>query len=387
MRQDALNYADLRVLARRRLPRGIFEYIDRGSEDEIALAANRTAWDAVKLVPSVLVDVAKRSQEIELFGDRQATPVVIAPTALAGLVWHDGEIALARAAANAGIPFCAATQSITAIGQIAAKTTANLWFQLYVWRDRALSDQLVDRAKAAGAKVLVLTVDTAIAPKREYNTRNGFGMPMQPSLSVIADMLVHPRWLCGVLLREILHRGVPSYANYPDEFKTRVTRAAMSQRVALADDLGWDDVKRLRRRWNGPLVVKGVMRKEDAEQAVASGADGIIVSNHGGRNLDSAPATANTLPEIADAVGNRLTVMADSGIRRGSDVVKALALGAKAVLVGRFALFGTAVGGEVGANHALALIRDEIDRTLALVGVPDIATIGREHIHIPGAKA
>jgi (S)-mandelate dehydrogenase len=381
MYRKALNYPELRALARRRLPKGVFEYIDRGSEEEIALGTNRAAWQEIKLNPSVLVDVSQRSLETDLFSARQGLPLVIAPTAMAGLVWHDGEIALARAAAAARIPFCVSTQSVTSIERIAAEAGGRLWFQLYVWRDFDLTLALLDRAKAAGAEALVLTADTAIPPKREYNIHNGFGIPIAPSLRAGLDVASHPRWLWQVLLRHMQTGGIPTYAHYPPEFKTRVTRAAVAEAVQLATNVDWDTLAALRRRWNGPLILKGVLRRDDAERAVAEGVDGLVVSNHGGRNLDSARASADVLPEIVDAVGERTIVMVDSGIRRGSDVVKALALGAKAALIGRYTLYGTAVGGEGGARHALDLLRDEIDRTMALIGRRTIAEIDRSVVH------
>lgn len=365
--RDALNIDDLRKLARRRLPRGIFEYIDRGTEDEISLAANRRSLDELKLSPSVLVDVTGRSQEIQLFGQRQPLPLIIAPTAVAGLMWHDGEVELARAARAAGIPFCVSTQSMTSIERI-AESGARLWFQLYVWRDRKLTFDLVARARDAGADTLVLTADTVISPKREYNQRNGFGIPLRPSLRGAVDVASHPRWLVTVLLRCLLSEGMPTYAHYPPEFRTAITDVTAFDGLKLSDRMTWQDIAELRRRWPGKLVIKGILRVDDAREALERGVDGIVVSNHGGRNLDIAPAPIDVLAEISDAVGSRLTVMADSGVRRGSDVVKYIASGARAVLIGRSALFGLAAGGQAGAEHALDLLRGEIDNTMALLG-------------------
>ena len=377
MIETVLNYAEMRALARRRLPRGLFEYIDRGTEDEVALAAMGAAWDRLKLNPAVLVDVSQRTHDTELFGRRIGLPVVIAPTALAGLVWHDGETALARAAARADIPFCVSTQSVTSIERI-ARSGARLWFQLYVWRDRALTFRLLDRVRDAGAEALVLTVDTAVGPNREYNIRNGFGMPIRPSLRAAIDVLSRPRWLAGVLLRQLIADGVPSYAHYPPEFKTRVTRPAVADALRLDDRVCWADVAALRRYWRGPFLLKGVLRVDDARRALDAGVDGIVVSSHGGRNLDSARPSADALTEIVAAVGDRLTVLVDSGVRRGSHVAKALALGAKAVLVGRATLYGTAVAGEAGATRMLDILRDELDRTMGLIGRPTIASIGSD---------
>lgn len=372
----ALNYWVMRERARRRLPRGLFEYIDRGTEDEVGLTTDRDGWRGVKLHPNVLVDVETRSLETELFGERVAMPVVVAPTALAGLVWHDGELALARAAAAAGIPFTVATQSISEIEHIAT-SRARLWFQLYVWRDRELMFRLLERARAAGATALLLTVDTAVAPKREYNIRNGFGMPLTPSVRNVVDVMLHPRWLAGVMLRQLLSEGVPTYRHYPDAMRPILGRPA-AEAVRLDERVCWRDLAELRRRWPGPLVIKGVLRVDDARRAVEAGVDGIVVSTHGGRNLDGAPPVARVLGDIADAVGHKTTVLADSGIRRGGDVVKALALGARAVLVGRMPLYGTAAGGEAGARDVLAMLRDEIERTMGFCGRTSIAALTRD---------
>jgi L-lactate dehydrogenase (cytochrome) len=364
-----LNVGDYRRLARRRLPRGVFEYVDRGTEDEVGLRALRESLDAVKLAPKVLADVAALDLSATLFGRRQALPVVIAPTAMAGLLWHDGEVRLARAAKTAGIPLCISTQSITSVEAIAAGAPgADLWFQLYVWHDRRLTHELLARVRAAGVETLVLTADTPASPKKEWNVRNGFGIPIVPSLRAGIDVALHPRWLLGVLLRQALSTGLPTYAHYPPAFKTPVTRAAVTPDLSITDRLTWDDLRELRRRWPGRLVVKGILRADDAQRAHDCGADGIVVSSHGGRNLDAAPAPIEVLPAIAERVAGRMTVLADSGIRRGSDIAKYLASGAQAVMLGRAVLYGVAAAGEAGAADVLAILRDELARTLAFLG-------------------
>jgi L-lactate dehydrogenase (cytochrome) len=375
MHRNALNIEDVRRLAKRRLPRGMFEYIDRGAEDEVALRAARASLADVKLHPRVLVDVSKRDTSIELFGVRQGVPLVVAPTGSAGLMWYEGEVELAKAAAAAGVPFGVSTQSITPIETIAEKSGARLWFQLYVMNDRAITNGIVDRARAAGAEALALTVDTIVRPRREYNIRNGFGIPLRATWRGGLDVALHPRWLWTVLGRYLRNGGMPSYAHYPAEFRSKITREALSDRVGLAQDLTWDDLRALRRRWQGKLVVKGILRVDDAIRAADCGADGIVVSNHGGRNLDAAISTVAVLPQIADAVGHRLTVLADGGVRRGSDVVKLMALGAQSVLVGRSVLFGTAVAGAAGAGHVLGLLQNEISTTLGFLGCPSFETI------------
>ncbi|MBI3057021.1 MAG: alpha-hydroxy-acid oxidizing protein [Betaproteobacteria bacterium] len=379
----AYNIEDLREIARRRVPKGMFEFVDRGAEDEVALRNNRTAFERIRLKPRALIDVSKRSQEITLFGKPQKMPIAIAPTGSAGLMWHDGEIALARAAAAAGIPFTLATGSMTAMEKIAAQAGGRLWFQLYMWPDRSLSHKLVERASTAGFEALVVTVDGAVSGNREYNLRNGFTIPFTFTRRNVSDVLMHPEWLLGVLARYVFTTGMPRYENYPSEFKHRITAQPMGKGMLLNDSLTWDDLRVLRRMWPRTLIVKGILHPQDARLAADCGADGIVVSNHGGRNLDSSMAPIEVLPEIVDAVGKRITVIVDSGFRRGSDVVKALALGARAVLIGRPTLYGTAAGGEAGAARAIAIFREEVERMLALRGCPGIAALNREYL-VPG---
>jgi L-lactate dehydrogenase (cytochrome) len=370
-----LNVEDTRRIAKRRLPRGLYEYIERGTEDEVSIGANRTRLDAVKLSPSMLVDVSQRSMKATILGAEQALPLVIAPTAAAGLVWHDGEIALAKAAAKAGIPFCVSTQSITPIERIISESGADVWFQLYVWKNRQRMLSLIDRAWAAGARVLVLTADTPVGPNREYNVRNGFGIPLKPSLVAGIDVLMHPRWLATVMLRALLSSGVPTYVHYPDEFRTALGRTALSDEVSMASDVTWEDVALLRRRWRGKLLIKGIMRVDDAEAALAHGVDGIVVSNHGARNLDCAPGPTDVLPAIVDAVGEKLVVLADSGVRRGADIARFLALGAKGAMIGRATLYGMAMGGAEGAGRVLDILANELSVTMGMLGARSLADI------------
>ncbi len=292
------------------------------------------------------------------------------------MLWHKGEHHLARAAARAGIPYCAATEAIASLESLASAAPAKTWFQLYVWRDRSLSLGLVDRAWKAGIETLVVTVDAIVPPKREYNARNGYDVPLKPSLRGAWDVASHPRWFTQVLLRYLTTEGMPTHANYPAAFRSKITRAKLGDAVRMDPSLDWDDIAELRKRWRGNLVIKGILNAEDAAKAVSCGVNGIVVSNHGGRDLDSAVAPAEVLPEIVDRVGEKLVVLADSSIRRGSDVVKLLALGAKAVLVGRAFLYGLAAGGEAGASAAIAVLADEVDRTMALLGCKAIAEIG-----------
>jgi isopentenyl diphosphate isomerase/L-lactate dehydrogenase-like FMN-dependent dehydrogenase len=379
----AFDIADLRELARRRLPKGVFEFFDRGNGEEAALIENRAAFERYKFVPHQLVDTSRRSQEVTLFGKRHKMPVAIAPTGSAGLAWYEGEIELARAAARAGIPFTLATGSMTALERVAEQAGGTLWFQVYMWPDRAASHKLVERAKAAGYQAIVVTVDTPVPPGREYNLRNGMTVPFRFTRRNVTDVMLHPRWLAGVLMRYLATTGMPRYENYPTEVKTRITALPMGRSMMTTDSLTWDDLRVLRKLWPHALMVKGILRPQDAVLAADCGADAVIVSNHGGRAVDSTPAPIDVLPSVADAVGSRMTVLVDSGFRRGADVIKGLALGAKAVLIGRAPLFGTAVAGEAGAARAIEIYRDEIDRMLALIGCPGVAHLGREYLAAP----
>jgi isopentenyl diphosphate isomerase/L-lactate dehydrogenase-like FMN-dependent dehydrogenase len=380
---EAYNAFDYRAAARRRLPKGLFEFVDRGTEDELALANNRDAFAAIKLRPRVLVDVSRRDAGIELFGQRWPFPVAIAPTGCAGLMWHDGEIALARAAAAAGIPFTLATGSLTSMERVAAEAGGQLWFQLYMWPDKAMSHGLVARALAAGYQALVVTVDTAVPSNREYNFRNGFTIPFKFSRRNIVDVLRHPGWLINVLGRYMRTTGMPRYENYPKEMQGSITARPMGRAMLKTDSLSWSDLEDIRRLWPRTLMIKGVLDPEDAARAVACGVDGVIVSNHGGRMLDGSIAPIQALPAITARLKGEVPVLLDSGVMRGSDVVKALALGASAVLVGRAALFATATAGEAGATRLLGLLREEVVRVMGLTGCPTVADLSPGILQLP----
>ena len=380
--RTAYNIADLCGIARGRVPNGLFEFVDRGTEDEVSLRNNRAVFERIRLKPRTLVGVADRNKEITLFGNRHKMPVVIAPTGIAGLLWHEGEIALARAAADAGIPFTLATGSMTAMEKVAEQAGGELWFQLYMWPDKSLSHQLVERARAAGFKALVVTVDGVVSGNREYNLRNGFTIPFTFTRKNVTDVLLHPRWLLNVLAKYVFTTGMPRYENYPSEIKYKVTARPMGRSQMRNDSLNWDDLRELRKMWPHQLLVKGILHPQDAVLAADCVADGVVVSNHGGRNLDGAVSPIEVLPEVVDAVGKRVAVLVDSGFRRGSDVVKALALGAHAVMIGRATLYGIAAGGEPGARRALAIFREETDRVMALLGCRSVADVGPECLHI-----
>ncbi len=375
---DCYNIFDMREAAKRRLPKGVFEFVDRATEDHIAVADNRTAFQEIKLKHRALVDVSNRSTKTTLFGKPIALPMAIAPTGAAGLCWYRGELALAKAAAAANIPLTLSTASMTAMETIASEAGGRLWFQLYVWKRRDLSYQIIERAKAAGYEALIVTVDSAVSGNREYNAHNGFALPFNFSRKFLLDVATHPAWTLGVMGKYLSTIGMPKHENYPAEFQGSLTSGIAGRRPEMElDSLSWDDIATFRKMWPGILMLKGVNRVDDALKAVNYGVDGIIVSNHGGRNMDSAAATLRVLPEIADAVGDKVTILLDSGVRRGSDIVKALALGAKAVLTGRATLYGTAVGGEQGAAKAIKVIQTEMDKTMAYTGcnrVDEIST-------------
>ena len=375
----ALNISDLRQLARSRLPRGVFDFIDRGSEDDVAVFNNRSSFDKYRLRPGVLKDVSRRTLASRILGGPSAMPLVMAPTGAAGLVWHDGEVALAKAAAAAKIPFTLSTASFTSIERIAAEAPGRLWFQLYMWPDRAMSHDLVQRVQRAGFEALVVTVDTAVAPNRECNVRNGFMLPFRPNRRNFLDIALHPRWLATVILRYLLTTGMPRFENFPEVLQRSLTDAPKG-RSALpkTDSLTWEDLRNLRKIWQGPLIVKGVLRADDAMAAARHGADAVIVSNHGGRNLDFSIPPLFALPEIVDSVGGRIEVLMDGGVMRGSDVVKALALGAKAVLVGRAPLWGVAAAGLAGANRALAILAEETLRVLGQLGCSNVVDLSTD---------
>jgi L-lactate dehydrogenase (cytochrome)/(S)-mandelate dehydrogenase len=377
----AYNIFDLRELAKKRLPKGLFEFVDRGTEDEVALRNNRAVFERIRFKPRTLVDVSKRSLDVTLFGNRHKMPLVIAPTGMAGLLWHEGEIALARAAAEAGIPLTLSTSSITSMERVAAAAGGTLWFQLSMRPDRSQSYQMIERAQAAGYQALVVTVDTRVSPNREYNLRNQFRMPFTYTRKNVTDALLHPRWTCGVLGRYVFTTGMPRFENYPKELQTKITGRIAGRLSQQDDSLDWDDLRDLRKRWPRKLLVKGVLHPEDAISAADCGADGVVVSNHGGRNLDSAISPLEILPQIVDAVGKRITVLIDSGFRRGSDVVKALALGAHAVQIGRAGLYGIGAAGQPGAQRALAIFRDEIDRVMALLGCRSPSELSPAYLH------
>jgi len=379
----AYNIHDLRDMARRKLPKGVFEFVDRGTEDDNAVANNRAALERIRFRPRTMVDVSKRDQSITLFGKKQPMPFCVGPTGTAGLLWYGGEVGIARAAAKAGIPFTVGTNSMTSMEDIAAQAGGTLWFQLYMWQDRTLSHQIVERAKGVGFEALMVTVDGAVPSNREYNYRNGFEVPIHFNARNVTDVLTRPRWLAGVFLRQVLTHGMPRFENYPPEVMEGLMARTLKKTILKNESMNWDDLRTLRKLWPRTLMVKGVLSPQDAVKAADCGADAVIVSNHGGRNLDHSIAPIDALPDVVEAAGKRLTVIMDSGLRRGSDVVKALALGAKATFIGRAPLYGVAAHGEAGAARAIEIFREEISRVMALLGVRSVAELDRRYLQLP----
>jgi (S)-mandelate dehydrogenase len=365
---------DFRLAAQCSLPRGLFEFIDRGSEREVALAENVEGFRRLKLLSRVCVDFSTRSMATKLFGKPMAFPLAIAPTGVAGLCWFQGELALAQAAKAMGVPFTLTSTSITPMERIAAEVGGRLWFQLYIWKQEELSFGLIRRARDLGYEALVVTADWALGRTREYNDRSGFTDPISLNRRFVTDMAFHPRWLFGVMGRYATSTGLPRHENFPPQYRHRITRPG-NQRPQNSEALSWSHIARIRDIWPGPLILKGILSADDAGRAAEEGVDAIVISNHGGRALDSAVATIDLLPEIVVAVGGRADVLLDGGIRYGSDIVKALALGAKAVLVGRPALYGVAAGGQAGAEKVLRLLSSQFEKNMGYVGARSVSEL------------
>ena len=371
----AINIEDLRVLARRRLPRAIFDFFDGGAEDEVTLRANRAAFERVRLLPKVLVNVREVDPSIDLFGKPSSLPLAIAPTGGISAGRFGAELMLARAAKAAGVPFTMATPSAFTIEQVANEVGGRLWFQLYCVRNLDFRRKLVERARDAGFEAILVTVDLPVSGKRERDPRNGFHTPYSPNWRNSRDVIFKPLWAL-----DMLRNGLPGMANlvgYPFSTPSGTDIVTAVGREMDAG-LDWEYIKALRDLWPGKLILKGVERADDAQRAVSVGCDGVVVSNHGGRQFDGAAATLDALPDIANAVGSKLTVLLDGGVRRGVDVLKARALGAHAVLTGRATLFGVQAGAEAGARRALEILSTELERAMKLCGMRSIAEISRD---------
>jgi (S)-mandelate dehydrogenase len=381
--QHAHSIEDLRCLARRRLPRGVFDFFDGGAEDETTLRANRAGFERLRLRPRLLVDVQQPDLSTTIVGGPAAAPLVIAPTGAIGAGWPGADVAIARAAARLGIPYTLSTTATSSIEEVAKQAGGRLWFQLYVLRDQAFTESLLQRAHAAGYEALVVTLDLATGGKRERDLRNRFTVPLRPNWQTIRDFASRPGWCL-----QVLRHGQPRFENLWGFEGNADPRASIAAKVGASLDASfdWDALQRLRARWPGRFLVKGVARGEDAARLASLGVDGIWVSNHGGRQLDGAVASADILPEVVDAVGARVPVLVDSGVRRGVDVVKALAVGAQAAAVGRATLYGAAAAGEAGAERALQILTEELQRAMQLCGTPRVRDIDRQLLQFPSPE-
>ena len=370
----------VRMRARRVLPRPVFDFVDGGAEDEWTLRRNETVFEDVGLRPRPLNGAAQRDLSVMLFGQKLSMPVMIGPTGLAGLMWPNGEVAAARAAASAGTAYCLSHGSVCKLEDIPRIGTAPRWMQVFIYRDRGFTEELANRAAAAGYEALVLTTDNQVLGNRERDVRNGFAIPPKFKLVDMLAMAGKLPWLWR--MRPELQRI--TFGNYVRSGEL-IDIGSLAKRMSelLDPSMSWKDVEWLRKIWKGPLLIKGILHPEDAKQAVARGVDGVIVSNHGGRQLDGAMPALEALPDIVDAVAGRIPVLVDGGIRRGSHVVKALCLGAACCLVARPQLWGLAVGGEAGVAHVLDLFRREIDRSMALMGASRIADLTADMVTGP----
>jgi L-lactate dehydrogenase (cytochrome) len=370
----AASIGDLRAIARRRAPRAVFDYADGAADGEVGLRRARDAFARVEFVPRVLHDVEAVDTATTILGRPSALPLAFAPTGFTRLMHHEGERAIARVAEREGIPVGLSTMATTSIEALAAAAPqATKWFQLYVWRDREASRDLVARAQAAGYDALVLTVDTPVTGARLRDIRNGLTIPPALTARTLADVALHPAWWLNLLTTEPLRFA--SLERWPGTASELVER--MFDPTLTIADVQW-----LREAWSGPLVVKGILTADDARRVVDAGADAVVVSSHGGRQLDRAPTPLEVLPSVLDAVGDRAEVHLDTGILRGGDVVAAVAMGARACLVGRAPLYGLMAGGQRGVQRAAEILRGEIERTLRLLGVTAVRDLTREHVRL-----
>ena len=369
---SACSIADLREAAGRRLPRAIFDFFDGGAEDEITLRDNVAAFARLRLLPRVLTGVAAIDTATVLLGQPATLPMAIAPTGAVGFGWRGGDIAIARAAVAAGIPYTLSSAATASIEQVAQAAPGRLWFQAYILRNQPFLHALIERARAADYEALMITVDLPVGGKRERDLRNDFAVPFRFTAKNLLDFAGHPRWLAG-----ILRHGMPVMENMVGLEAQATTSTAIASSVGRSYDpaFNWDSLQAIRDRWPRKLIVKGVLAPEDAQRAVALGADALVVSNHGGQQLNGAVASFDALPAVLRAVDGRIPVLVDGGVRRGSDIVKALARGAAGVMIGRATLYGATAAGEPGASRALAILKDELIRTMQLCGARSTAEI------------
>src|SRR4051794_3366944 len=380
----AASVADLRRIAKRRLPGGVFDYIDGAAEDERTNAANQAAFAHTTFRPRVLRGLEQVDVGATILGRPVAYPLVLAPTGFTRIADPEGELAVARAAARAGLPYTLSTLSTRSIEEVRGVSDGRLWFQVYAWRDRAMVKEMIDRAAAARFEALVLTVDTAVLGRRERDVRRGFSLPPAIGPGTIVDGALHPGWTWAFVRSEPIR-----FANVAGrDVGDGASPVKLSDYINTQFDpaLSWDDVDWLRSAWNGPIVLKGIQTVDDARLAADAGVEAIALSNHGGRQLDSAPAIADLVAPVADAVGDRTQIICDGGVRRGSDIVKAVALGARACMAGRASLYGLGAAGERGVDHVLQLFDADIRRTMALVGAHDVDALTRDLVNSPNTR-
>lgn len=379
MRADqALSIADLQHLARRRLPPGIYGYVHGASEDQSSLQANRAAFARWRFLPRPLVDVSARDQSVSLFGVRYAAPIGISPMGVAALCGYDGDIAMAQAARQAQVPFVLSAASTTPLERV-VQAYPDMWYQAYLPARAEVINPLLQRVEQAGVRVLVVTVDVPIASARENELRNGFSIPLRLSPKLVWGGLCRPRWMAGTFAQTLLRQGIPHFENFTAQRGGPIITAVKGDHRAGRAAMTWAEIAGIRERWRGKLLVKGILRAADAAQARRIGVDGLFVSNHGGRQLDGAVASLDALPAVVAAAPD-LAILLDGGVRRGTDVLKAMALGAHAAFVGRPAMYGLAGGGREGVLQAIRLLSREIDVDLALLGCPSVARLDHEFI-------
>ncbi|MGC2519903.1 MAG: alpha-hydroxy acid oxidase [Burkholderiales bacterium] len=369
----AYSVEDLRRLAQRRLPRAVFDFFDGGAEDEVTLRENRAAFERVRLAPKMLVGVAQIDTSTTVLGERSKLPIAVGPTGGVGFGWPLGDVGIARAAAAAGIPYTLSTMATASIERIAREAGGRLWFQAYIFKERDMTLQLIERARQLDYEALMITVDVPVGGKRERDYVNDFAIPFRITAKNLLDFASRPGWALAVL-----RHGMPVLENVASLAPEATNTAEIASSVGRFWDPGfdWDGLKAMRDRWPGKLLVKGILREDDAARLAAMGCDAVVVSNHGGRQLDGALATLDALPPIVRAVKGRMSVLVDGGIRRGVDVLKALALGAEGAMIGRATLFGVSAGGEAGAARAIEILRDELVRSMQLCGARTVREIG-----------
>ena len=381
LKRRAYSVAAMRQLARRRLPRAVFDFVDGGAEDEIVVGRNESAFDALSLLPQPMRGTTRRDQSVELFGKKLKGPVLIGPTGMTGMLWPRGEIEAARAAAAAGTVYIMSHGSTVKMEDLAREAPGNLWMQVFPYKDRGLTQSFVERAHAAGFQGLVLTIDNQVLGQRERDLRNGFTIPPRFEFGGLLDMALHLRWLLHMARAPRL-----AMANYEREGDTGVFSIGARIVGWMDASASWKEVEWLRGFWDRPLSLKGILHPDDAKRALSIGVDSVVVSNHGGRQLDVVPASLQALPAVVDAVAGKMPVLMDGGVRRGGDVVKALALVATACLIGRPHLWGAAVAGEQGVARVLEIYRSEIDRVMALCGWDRLDQIDRSVLFDPAAR-